>query len=176
MAEGIEPLVERAGRLIASRLRGGGKVLVCGNGGSAADAQHFVAELVGRLRVERAPLAAVALSSDTSVVTALGNDYGFEAVFARQVEGLGRKGDVLVAITTSGASANVLGALEAARSKGMAAVVLTGEDPASTLTGADCCFTVPSRNTQRIQELHMAILHALCERVEREQPQDAAGT
>ncbi len=159
--------VAEAGRIVAACLAEGGKVLACGNGGSAADAQHFVAELVGRMSRERRALPALALSSDPSVVTALGNDYGFEHVFARQVEALGRPGDVLVAISTSGRSPNVVRAVETARRQGLRTIALLGEGGATALESSDVCLHVPSANAQRVQELHTAALHALCDYVER---------
>ncbi|MBE7558206.1 SIS domain-containing protein [bacterium] len=143
---------------------GGRQVLACGNGGSAADAQHFVAELVGRMSRDRRALPALSLASDPSNLTALSNDYGFERVFARQVEALGAPGDVLLAITTSGRSRNVLAALETARQAGLPTILLTGADPSQP--AADIVIAVPSRHTQRVQEVHMAILHSLCERIE----------
>ncbi len=153
---------------LAACLAGGGKILVCGNGGSAADAQHFVAELVGRMRRERRALPALALSSDPSVVTALGNDYGYERVFARQVEAWGGPGDVLLAISTSGRSRNVLEALAVAQARGLVTLALLGQggdDPA--LAACTMQLRVPSPDTQRVQELHGAILHALCDGVEQ---------
>jgi D-sedoheptulose 7-phosphate isomerase len=149
-------------------MRSGGKLLACGNGGSAADAQHFVAELLGRMGPERRSLPAVTLSVDPSAVTAIGNDYGYEQVFARQVEGLGRAGDVLLAISTSGRSPNVLRAIRAARAKGMRVVVLAGQDGGGDplLGECDVDIRIPSANTQRVQELHMAALHAICEHVD----------
>lgn len=158
--------VERAGRLIVESMRSGGKLLACGNGGSAADAQHFVAELVGRMGPERQSLPAITLSVDPSAVTAIGNDYGYENVFARQVEGLGRSGDVLLAISTSGKSPNVLRAIRAARARGMSVVALAGQGGDALLGECEVSFHIPSANTQRVQELHMAVLHAVCEYID----------
>ncbi len=149
-------------------IRGQGAVLVCGNGGSAADAQHFVAELVGRYGRERRALRAVALSTDTSILTALGNDYGFDRVFARQVEAHGRAGDVLMGISTSGQSANVLAAVETARALGMCTIALTGRDGGSLGARADIHVNVPESETARAQEVHITLLHAMCELIERE--------
>ncbi len=141
-------------------------MLVCGNGGSAADAQHFAAELVGRMCRERRPLPAIALSSDPSVVTALGNDYGYEQLFARQVEAHGTPGDVLVAISTSGRSRNIVAALETARRLRMQTIALVGPGGDPALDDCDHCLRVPTSDTQHIQELHTALLHAMCARVE----------
>ncbi len=141
----------------------GKKVLLCGNGGSAADAQHIAAELVGRFVFERKPLPAIALTTDTSALTAIGNDYGYEHVFSRQVEALGNPGDVLVAITTSGSSKNVLSAVAAARELGMKVIGLTGAKGAAFVAACDAGIAVPSTNTARIQENHITIGHLLCE-------------
>jgi D-sedoheptulose 7-phosphate isomerase len=143
-------------------------VLIFGNGGSAADAQHVAAELVGRLERERAAIAAIALSTDTSILTAVANDYSFDRVFARQIEALGRRGDVALAISTSGASANVLAGVEAARTAGLVVVALTGRDGGALGNAADIHVNVPEQNTARAQEVHRTLLHILCELVERE--------
>lgn len=166
-ADDLEEQVGRAGALVSECVLGGRKVLACGNGGSAADAQHFVAELIGRMTAERRSIPAIALSSDPSVVTALGNDYGFENVFARQVAGLGKGGDILVAISTSGRSPNILKAVQAARGAGLQTVAVLGDGGDPLLDECSVALHVPSGNTQRVQELHMAILHAICEHVER---------
>lgn len=152
---------------LASALRRGNKVLFCGNGGSAADAQHMAAELAGKMRVERAPLPAIALTTNTSVLTALANDYGFEEVFARQVGALAGEGDVVVGISTSGNSVNVILALEEARRKGALAVAFTGRG-GRLKEIADLCLDVPSDDTPRIQEIHIAAGHIICELVEAE--------
>jgi D-sedoheptulose 7-phosphate isomerase len=161
--------VERAARLVADALAGGGQVLFCGNGGSAADAQHLAAELVGRLQLERPAYRAVALTTDTSVLTAVGNDYGYADVFARQVEGLGRGGDVLVAISTSGRSENVLRAAAAAKARGMAVIAFLGP-AASPLDegGADLALHVDGEIAGLVQQGHITIGHALCGWVERQ--------
>jgi D-sedoheptulose 7-phosphate isomerase len=143
-------------------------VLLCGNGGSASDAQHIAAELAGRLRMERRGLPAIALTVNPSILTALSNDYGYELVFARQVEALGQEGDVLVGITTSGGSANVIRALEAARKAGLRTVGLAGRNTVSMVGLCDHLISVQSEDTQRIQEIHIATGHAICEIVESE--------
>jgi len=160
--------IARSAELIATALLGGKKVLLCGNGGSAADAQHIAAELVGRYVVERRPLAAIALTTDTSALTAIGNDYGFEQVFARQVNALARPGDVLVGISTSGKSPNILAALKAAREKKLATIGWTrsGSTPMSAL--CDVVIGAPSDETALIQQLHITAGHAICHLVERE--------
>ena len=165
-AESLADVVAAAAAAVTDSLRAGKKVLLCGNGGSAADAQHIAAELAGRLRLERAGLPAIALTVNPSVMTALANDYGYDAVFARQVEALGRTGDVLVGISTSGTSANVVAALEAARAAGTVTVGLVGRDAGSMGELCDHLVAVPSDDTQRIQEIHIAAGHAICEIVE----------
>lgn len=147
-------------------LEGGGKLMFCGNGGSAADAQHLAAEFVVRYRQNREPLAAVALSTDASALTAAGNDFGFEVVFERQVQSLGREGDLLFLISTSGNSENVLRALVAAKARGVMTVAITGANPSSLSGGADLSIMIPSRNTARIQEAYMFLGHLLCGVVE----------
>ena len=144
----------------------GGKVLVFGNGGSAADAQHFAAELVGRLRTERAARPALALSTDTSVLTAIANDSGYDRVFARQIEALGVAGDVAIGISTSGGSPNVLAALAAARARGLTTIALTGRDGGKTRQAADIHVNVPHESAARVQEVQRTLLHAICELIE----------
>jgi phosphoheptose isomerase len=161
-----EAAIAAAAEILREAVIAGRKVLLCGNGGSAADAQHIAAELVGRFVVERRPLAAIALTTDTSALTAIANDYGFEHVFSRQVEGLGAAGDVLVAITTSGTSKNVVAAVAAARARGMKVIGLTGVRGAAFVASCDAGIAVPSANTARIQELHITIGHLLCEAVD----------
>ncbi len=158
--------VARAATLVAEAVESGKKVLLTGNGGSAADAQHIAAELVGRFVVERAPLPAIALTVDTSAITAIGNDYGFDQIFARQVRALGQPGDVLIAITTSGRSPNVLAAVEAARERGMKVVGLTGAKGKDFAALCDACVVVPSTNTARVQEMHITVGHVICEVVD----------
>src|SRR5437773_954987 len=153
---------------IAHGLRNGNKVLFFGNGGSAADAQHLAAEFVGRFGPDRSPLAAISLSTDTSILTAVSNDYGYEKVFARQIEALGHAGDTAIAISTSGDSPSVLEALDMARSKGLFTVGFTGETGGKMNDRAEVLFRVPSRQTPRIQETHLLLGHILCELVDRE--------
>ena len=158
----------------ADCLAGGGALLVCGNGGSAADAQHWAGELVSRFYYDRPGLAAIALTTDSSILTAIGNDYGYDYVFARQVEALGQAGDVLVAISTSGNSPNVLRAADAARARGIRVIGFTGESGGELAPLADICFRMPSSETPRIQEGHELIGHMLCALVEAEMyPRDA---
>jgi len=154
-------------RAIADALRAGHKLLLVGNGGSAADAQHIAAEIVGRYKQERAGWAAIALTTDTSALTAIGNDYGFEQIFARQVEGLGRRGDVLVALTTSGRSPNILAALGKAREIGVTTAGFTGLKGESLRAACDHLLVAPSDDTPVIQQIHMMVLHAICDEVEQ---------
>ncbi|CAO3383440.1 D-sedoheptulose 7-phosphate isomerase [Azospirillum argentinense] len=158
--------IAAAAALMIDGLRTGGKVLFCGNGGSAADSQHLAAELTGRYLRDRPPLAAVALTVDTSALTAIANDYSYDEVFARQVRGLGRPGDVLVGLSTSGNSRNVVAALEAARAIGLQTIGLTGAGGGRMKELCDICLCVPSSDTPRIQEMHIAAGHMLCELVE----------
>jgi D-sedoheptulose 7-phosphate isomerase len=152
--------------LLTETLWRGNKVLLFGNGGSAADAQHIAAELVSRFRRERSALPAIALTTDTSILTAIGNDYGFERVFSRQVEALGAAGDVALAISTSGNSPNVIEAVRTAVEMGLATVGFTGRDGGKLCAEVEICFRVPSASTPRIQEAHLAAAHALCEVIE----------
>jgi D-sedoheptulose 7-phosphate isomerase len=163
--EGLAAISAAADALLAA-LRTGRKVLVCGNGGSAADSQHFAAELVGRFTRERRAWPALALTTDASVLTAIGNDHGFDRVFARQVEAHGQPGDVLVGISTSGGSPNVMAAVEAARARGLVTIGLTGRDGGALGRAADVHVNVPSSSTARTQEVHATILHVLCDLVE----------
>lgn len=158
--------IARAAELVCGAVLAGKKVLLCGNGGSAADAQHIAAELVGRFVIERRPLAAIALTTDTSALTAIANDYGYEHVFSRQVEALGAEGDVLIAITTSGTSKNVLAAAAAARARGMKVIGLTGGKGAAFVAACDAGVAVPSIVVARIQECHITIGHLMCEAVD----------
>jgi D-sedoheptulose 7-phosphate isomerase len=154
---------------IVDCLRSGGKVMACGNGGSAADAQHFAAELIGRFERERQELAAIALTTDTSILTAVGNDYSYDEVFSKQVRGLGKKGDILLGISTSGNSKNVVKAIEAAKKIGLNIIALTGNGGgkiASLLDVNDIHLCVPSNRTARIQETHLVLLHGLCDGVD----------
>jgi D-sedoheptulose 7-phosphate isomerase len=152
---------------ITAALRQGGKLLIAGNGGSAGDAQHIAGEFISRLMYDRAPLAAIALTTDTSVLTATGNDYGYAAVFTRQVAGLGRPGDVFLGISTSGRSPNVIAALDEARARGLRTVGFCGEDPADMGGRCDLLLAVPSRSTPIIQQLHIVAAHIVCALVER---------
>jgi D-sedoheptulose 7-phosphate isomerase len=151
-----------------SALNSGGKLMFVGNGGSAAEAQHFSAEMVGRFLQERKPLPSIALTTDTSAVTAIGNDYGYEHVFSRQVQALGRKGDVLIAMSTSGRSKNIVMAMQAARSAGISTIGLTGIHPRDMGELADVSLKVPSSHTPQIQEGHLVLGHLLCGMVEKQ--------
>ncbi|GAC1470353.1 MAG: D-sedoheptulose 7-phosphate isomerase [Desulfuromonadaceae bacterium] len=153
--------------LLVETFKSGGKLLVMGNGGSAADAQHFVAEIVGRFKMERRGLPAIALSTDTSILTAIGNDYGFDRVFHRQVEALAAPGDLIVGISTSGNSPNVLQALELAREKGCRTVGLLGKDGGTVKNVCDLALIVPTNDTPRVQEGHITIIHIVCDLMEK---------
>ena len=166
-AAGLETTAAAAAAISAS-LRQGGKVLVFGNGGSAADAQHMATELVGRFTRERRGYAALALTTDGCVMTSVSNDFGYDRVFERQVEALGRPGDVALGITTSGSSASVVRALEAARSLKLTTIALTGRDGGAAGRAANLHINVPSDATPRVQEVHMTLLHVICDLVERE--------
>lgn len=159
----IMPEVASAGLRVRTALEKGRKILICGNGGSAADSQHMAAEFVGRFVKERQSLPALALTVDTSLLTAVGNDYGFDYVFSRQVEGLGQEGDVLIAISTSGNSANVVRAVKTAKEKGVFVIGMTGENGGVLAKESDLCLAVPSQVTARIQEMHIMIIHMICE-------------
>jgi D-sedoheptulose 7-phosphate isomerase len=163
-----EPLARSVEIMVAS-LSAGGKILACGNGGSAADAQHFAAELVNRFEVERPPLASVALTTDSSTLTSIANDYDFNQIFEKQVRAIGRKGDVLLAISTSGNSPNVLAAIRAAHELGIAVVALVGRDGgkiATALKSSDVNVCVPHERTARIQEVHLLALHCICDGID----------
>lgn len=162
----LEGAVDDAVGLAAESLRTGGKILLCGNGGSAADSQHIAAELVGRFVTERAPLAAFALTTDSSILTAVGNDYAYDQVFSRQVRACGRPGDCFIGYSTSGNSDNVLEALRVSKSLGLATIALIGRDGGRMKGLADVEIIVPSNTTARIQEAHGFIGHALCEGIE----------
>lgn len=158
--------VAKAGALLAASLKSGGKALACGNGGSAADAQHFAAELVNRFERERAPLAGLALTTDTSTLTSIANDYAYEQVFSKQVRALGRSGDVLIAISTSGNSGNVIDAVRAAHEMGVRVIGLTGNGGGKMgplMADGDVHICVPHKTTARIQEVHLLVLHCLCD-------------
>ena len=163
-----KPIADAVGTLMGC-ITSGGKVLVCGNGGSAGDAQHFAAEFVGRFERERPGLAAIALTTDSSILTAVGNDYDFNAIFSKQVQAIGSPGDVLLAITTSGNSANVLAAVDAAHRKEMSVIALTGRDGGKMrklLLETDVHICVPHERTARIQEVHLLVVHCLCDAVD----------
>jgi D-sedoheptulose 7-phosphate isomerase len=159
--------VVQAATVITDSLKRGGALLIFGNGGSASDAQHVASEFVNRFQRDRAALAAVALTADTSVLTSIGNDYGFARVFARQIEALGHAGDVAFGISTSGASGNVAEALDVARARRLRTIALTGRDGGRVGRAADIHINVPSEVTARVQEVHRTLLHAICDLVER---------
>ncbi len=161
-----QPILHAIAQAMSAAISNGGKVLWCGNGGSAADSQHLAAELVGRFRRERRGLASIALTTDTSILTSVSNDYGYDQVFSRQVEALGAAGDVLVGISTSGNSRNVVAALELARVQGMIPVAFTGAGGGKMAEVADHLFAVASRDTARIQEAHILAGHMLCDWIE----------
>ena len=168
-AEMLARPIAQAVAAIVGCITGGGKVLACGNGGSASDAQHFAAEFVGRFERERPGLAAIALTTDTSIITAIGNDYSFEAIFAKQIEALGAPGDVLIALSTSGNSANVVAAVHAAHAKEMSVVALTGRGGGNVrelLLDTDVHICVPHERTARIQEVHLLTIHCLCDAID----------
>lgn len=159
-------MLEAIAEAMVTTLRAGGKILWCGNGSSAADSQHLAAEIIGRFRRERGGLPSIALTTDTSILTAVANDYGYDAVFSRQVEALGRRGDLLVGISTSGCSRNIVAALEVARSKGLVTVAFTGAGGGEMALLADCLFAVASEDTARVQEAHILAGHMLCDWIE----------
>lgn len=163
----LTPLISIMAARLAETLRTGGKLLVMGNGGSAGDSQHFAAEIVGRFKRERRGLPALALTTDSSILTAIGNDYGFDAVFSRQIEALAEPGDVVVGLSTSGNSSNVQRALELARQRGCVTIGLLGRDGGSIKEFCDLPLVVPSSNTPRIQEAHITIIHIVCDLVEK---------
>ena len=168
-AETLAAPIARAIELMAASLKAGGKILACGNGGSAADAQHFAAELVNRFERERAPLAGLALTTDSSTLTSIANDYSYEQVFEKQLRALGRKGDVLLAISTSGNSASVVAAMRAARELGLRIVGMTGNGGgrmAPEFAPEDVHVCVPHKRTMRIQEVHLLVLHCLCDGID----------
>jgi D-sedoheptulose 7-phosphate isomerase len=162
----VMPDVEHAGKLLLAALKGGKKVLVCGNGGSAADSQHLAAELSGRYKTERKALPGIALTTDTSALTAIGNDYGFENIFKRQVAAIGAKGDLLIAFSTSGSSPNILAAIDEARARKMKVIALTGSKGVSLRKKVDALICVPAEETARIQEVHELVYHAWCEYID----------
>jgi D-sedoheptulose 7-phosphate isomerase len=165
-AEELPPYIEQGGQVMVQSLVSGGKILTCGNGGSAGDAQHFSSELLNRFERERPSLPAVALTTDPSTITSIANDYSYNEVFSKQIRALGNPGDVLLAVSTSGNSANVIQAIQAAHEREMTVVALTGKDGggmASLLTAEDVEIRVPSDITARIQEVHLVVIHSLCD-------------
>jgi D-sedoheptulose 7-phosphate isomerase len=171
----LAPALKTAGDMFLQCLLGGGKIMICGNGGSASDAQHFAAEIVGRFEKERRAYAAMALSTDTSILTAVGNDYGYEEVFARQVAGLGRPGDILIGISTSGSSENVVRAVKHAESLDIKTVGLLGKDGGALKNLVDQPIVVANATTARIQEAHIFILHYWAWQIESGLPQTPGG-
>ena len=178
----LERAVKDAGRLAAARkiaeivvatLRAGNKLLIVGNGGSAADAQHIAAEIVGRYKQDRPACAAIALTTDTSALTAIANDYGFEQVFARQIAGLGRRGDALLALSTSGRSPNILAALTTARERGIVTIAMTGSKGGTLGALCDHLLVAPSDDTPVIQQIHLALAHGICEAIEQAMMREA---
>ncbi len=168
-AEELPPYIERAGSVMVNTLLNGGKILTCGNGGSAGDAQHFSSELLNRFERERPSLPAIALTTDSSTVTSIANDYSYNEIFSKQIRALGNAGDVLLAISTSGNSANVVQAIQAAHERDMTVVALTGKDGghmASLLTADDVEIRVPAFVTARIQEVHLLVIHCLCDMID----------
>ncbi|NVN89192.1 MAG: D-sedoheptulose 7-phosphate isomerase [Desulfuromonadales bacterium] len=167
LSRDMPPLIADLSARLVATFKNNGKLLVMGNGGSAADAQHFAAEIVGRFKMERRALPAISLSTDTSILTAVGNDYGFESIFSRQVEALACSNDTVIGISTSGNSPNVLKALELARQRGCQTVALLGKDGGCIKNACDLALVVPSSDTPRIQEGHITIIHIVCDLVEK---------
>jgi len=164
--EALLPLIKEAGELCLNTLKQNKKILIAGNGGSAADAQHFSAELIGRFKKERISLPAIALTTDTSSLTAIGNDYGYEYVFSRQLEGLGNEGDVFIGISTSGNSHNIIEAIKKAKEKDIKVITLLGKDGGKMKDLGDINIIIPTSNTPRIQEMHIMVLHMICELID----------
>src|SRR6185437_9061814 len=165
----LETPVTSAATAIIKAFKNGNKLLICGNGGSAADSQHFAAEFTGRFEMERTPLPAIALTTDTSALTAIGNDYSFDVIFSKQVEALGKEGDILFAISTSGNSGNVIKAIEVAQQKGMIIIAMTGKDGGKIdkmLGSTYINICAPANRTARIQEIHLLVLHTICDIVD----------
>jgi D-sedoheptulose 7-phosphate isomerase len=161
-------VLEEILQILLQTLRAGNKIILFGNGGSAADSQHIAAELISKFRRDRSALPAIALTTDTSILTSIANDFSFDYVFSRQIEGLGEKGDVALGISTSGNSQNVIHALRIAKEMGMTTIGFTGAEGGALKDHVDICFHAPSQNTPRIQEVHIAVAHALCELIEQE--------
>lgn len=163
----LEPVILQASRIVAQSIRDGGKLMLAGNGGSAADSQHIAAEFVGRFINDRRALPAISLTVDSSALTCISNDYGYDFVFSRQINALGKKGDVLIAISTSGNSINIIKSIEAAKSQGVQTIAFLGKDGGKTKGLAECEIIIPSNSTARIQEMHIFLAHFLCGEVER---------
>jgi D-sedoheptulose 7-phosphate isomerase len=163
----LAPIITEAAKLCIGAIQNGNKIFFCGNGGSAADAQHLAAELVGRYKLERPSIPAIALTVDTSVITSIANDYGFETVFSRQLDGLGQPGDVLYAISTSGTSKNIIAAIVAAKKKHMAVIALTGKTGGAIKELSDISICVPASSPNSVQELHIAVGHLICDFIEQ---------
>jgi D-sedoheptulose 7-phosphate isomerase len=166
VADTMNGIIQKACEMAVETLKNGGKILIFGNGGSAADAQHIAAELTGRYKTERPSLAGIALTTDTSALTAIGNDYGYDRVFDRQLEGLGRAGDMAIGISTSGNSKNVISALELAKQKGMKTLGLSGRDGGGMNSACELNIIIPSNDTPRIQEMHITIGHIICQAID----------
>lgn len=166
--QALAPQIEQVSKLCVDALKKGHKIMFCGNGGSAADSQHLAAELVGRYKMNRPAMNAIALTVDTSILTAVGNDYGYDTIFERQIEGIGKKGDVLVGLSTSGNSKNVVLAFELAQKIGISTVAMTGKSGGKMKEIADITINVPSDTTNNIQEMHIAVGHLLCGVIEKE--------
>ena len=168
-------IARKIAAVIIAALRAGNKLLIIGNGGSAADAQHIAAEIIGRYKQDRPAYAAVALTTDTSALTAIANDYGFEKVFARQIEGLGRRGDVLLALSTSGRSPNILAALRTARERGLVTVAFTGSKGEALGTHCDHLLVAPTDDTPVVQQIHLVLAHGICEEIEQTMMREGQG-
>lgn len=164
--EECEKRIEEIICLLCDVIKKGNKILVCGNGGSAADSQHFSGELIGRFQKERKAIACISLTTNTSIITSIGNDYSFEKIFSRQIEGIGKKGDVLILFSTSGSSKNVIEAVISAKKKGIKTVSFTGAQPNELAKISDINLSVPSKSTPRIQEIHSIIIHIICYLIE----------
>ncbi len=166
VAEQFGDEIARTAQIMIDAMQRGGKLLLCGNGGSASDAQHFAAEMVGRLKRDRAPLPAIALTTDTAILTAVGNDYSFDQVFSRQIRALGQPNDVLIVLSTSGQSPNLLHAIAAAKEKKITTIALLGKGGGQVRHEADCSLVIPAQLSQRIQEIHISIIHVWCDLIE----------
>jgi D-sedoheptulose 7-phosphate isomerase len=166
--DALNSAIEQAASICIEAIRQGNKILFAGNGGSAADAQHLAAELVGKLAYERPAMPSISLTTDTSILTAIGNDFGFSDIFVRQIDGLGRAGDVFIGISTSGRSKNLVAALQACRKRGIVTIGMTGSTGGDMLPLCDYCLRMPSDDTQKIQEAHIVVGHILCGLVEQE--------